>query len=69
MGKNTRTRFTPKEAMYYLKARPQFRDLSDQHLSAAIDSVVSSSHSKELTLVNLARIEHSLSTEPFCVGF
>lgn len=66
MAQNARTRFTPQEAMYYLRARPQFSDMSEQQLIAAIASVTAGSNSKELSLVNLARIEHSLiAEEPF----
>lgn len=61
MAQNSRTRFTPQEAMYYLRARPQFSDMSDQRLIAAIASATSDS--KGLSLVNLARLEHSLTAE------
>lgn len=63
MAQNARTRFTTQEAMYYLRSRPQICDMSEQQLIAAIASVTAESNSKELSLVNLARLEHTLTSE------
>lgn len=67
MAQHARTRFTPEEAMYYLKARPQFSDISEQKLIAAIAAITADSASKELSLVNLAQLENSLIEQPSAV--
>ncbi|MBW8190077.1 hypothetical protein K0504_03435 [Neiella marina] len=61
MARQLRTRFTAAEALYYLRARPQFSELSDTSLSSAIESFASSSSSDQLTLINLGTIERALA--------
>lgn len=63
MTRHVRTRFTAAEAMYYLRARPQFSELSDNRLSSAIESFASSSSSDHLTLINLGCIERALASD------
>lgn len=61
MAHSLRTRFTPQEALYYLKARPQFSDLSERHLSEAIAAVMTDSEGNGVSLVNLAQLELALA--------
>ncbi|MBD1387872.1 hypothetical protein IC617_00380 [Neiella sp. HB171785] len=61
MTRSIRTRFTAEEALYYLRARPQFSDMSDQCLSSAIESYASGTSKEHLTLINLGTIERALS--------
>ncbi|MCM2678282.1 hypothetical protein [Echinimonas agarilytica] len=65
MAQRVRTRFTTREAMYYLRARPQFNEFSDQYLSDLIASVVTASDNKDLSLLSLAQIENELCQDPF----
>lgn len=69
MARHIRTRFTAAEAMYYLRARPQFSELSDTHLSSAIESFASSSSSDQLTLIHLGCIERALAGGNFAYEF